>query len=245
LNVIVLLLLLVVAVVFMFQPAANSWFALGGQSRQRPAIHAMSTDRAADHSDAATGASGVTNLRPVTPVQAPPPTVAQAPRPNVAQAPPPTVAWTTPTTPAKPSRRRWLVAAGVIALALIAGGTTWAVWPKTFHLQGHLYINGLYTTGASANQGTVCEGTGIDSSYNAGAIVTVMDASGKIVAQGHLGPGVIELVQQSVSGRACVFPFSFDVPAGSDFYSIQFVASQAISYSAAQMAQPITPTLGF
>lgn len=91
-----------------------------------------------------------------------------------------------------------IAAAVGIAMSLAGCGT------NTFTLNGDLAAES-------------CIGTGGYRDINAGATVTVYDATGKVVAVGSLGEGTRD------SGAIyCRFPFSIpEVPDNSDFYSVE------------------------
>ena len=161
----------------------------------------MSGDSNAGPTDDPTAVPG-SNGGPVSPIQGSPPPLASTHVPDAA----------------KRRRRVRLIVAGLVALALIAGGVSWALRPKTFTLNGAAQVDGSYAAG---KVGEPCSGSGPASNVREGADVTVYDSSDVIVAKGRLGPGVGKRDSRFSIGWACQFSYSFKVPTGSKSYSVK------------------------
>lgn len=103
-----------------------------------------------------------------------------------------------------------VVAALVIASAVLTSCGSQPAAPTTITVKGD-----MMTTGYNTTAGSSCTGYSAFSDLNAGAPVTVYDATGKVVALGKLDDG------RTTNVISCTFPFTVDgVPAG-DFYSVE------------------------
>lgn len=155
-----------------------------------------------------------------------------------------------------PRRTPWLKIAGVVVVlaGLIAAIAYTASASRTppgeaaatsatdtpLRVVGQLHLRsyrGIGFDGAANATGSACFGESGYDDIRAGTQVTVT-ADEKVVAVGALGLGEYD-------GRVCVFPLSVEsIPRGHDFYSVEVAHRGAINYPAAQLAEPITVTLG-
>jgi len=139
--------------------------------------------------------------------------------------------------PVAPKRPEWLVAlviVGAVALTLAIGGGAW--WWTT---QRSIAVDGDITVNSRADvtsTGTGCFTGGGYADIKTGAQVVIKDAAGKVLATTTLGPGV--------GAGICTFPFSVDVPRGSDFYGVELGRRGVVQYSADQLADGIHLTIG-
>ena len=89
----------------------------------------------------------------------------------------------------------------------------------------------------------VCVAKGGYDDIREGAQVLATDSAGVVVGTSNLGQGDPTPLPTS----ACVFSFSVDVPAGSDFYNVEVSQRGALTFSNAEMVAEnwaITFTLG-
>ena len=108
---------------------------------------------------------------------------------------------------AAPAVAGLVVGSGAVALAWNLSGSG---GNRAFTLVGQLRIGGNF--GASG----ACSGSHEFGDIDKGALVTVYDSSGRVVATGPLGSG------SYVSSWRCVFPIAVrEVPDGSTSYSVQ------------------------
>jgi hypothetical protein len=143
-----------------------------------------------------------------------------------------------PSAPVAPKRPEWLVAlviVGTVALILAVGGGAW--WWTT---QRSITVDGDITVNSRADvtsTGTGCFTGGGYADIKSGAQVVIKDDSGKVIATTTLGPG-------DAIGAGCTFPFSVDVPRGSDFYGVELGRRGSVQYTADQLADGIHLTIG-
>ncbi|XGV99642.1 MAG: hypothetical protein ACAF41_11975 [Leptolyngbya sp. BL-A-14] len=88
------------------------------------------------------------------------------------------------------------------------------------------------------HQGDSCRGNdnvesgGFDD-LNAGAQITVLDSSGKMIALGSLGEG--KVVKSDRDSNLCVFPFVIDKVPESDFYSVELGHRGKLTFSGKEL----------
>lgn len=150
----------------------------------------------------------------------------------------------------KPSRPRWVipVVVGLVALLLVAGGTiaylmlrrpgaTGGPAAGTMTVKGTLSVDGDDRT---RFDGEPCSLSGGYADIAEGTSVVVTDSTGKTVAIGHLGPG-----HGAFGTNDCVFDFKVDgVPTGLRFYGIEASHRGRVQFAEADLAKPVTLTLG-
>jgi hypothetical protein len=107
--------------------------------------------------------------------------------------------------------------------------------PATLTVQGTLELHdtNLFLAGSG------CAGQGGYSDIASGAAVTITNATGAMVALGRLED------PQLASLGECTFSFSVpDVPAGDGFYGVEVSHRGSVKYAEADLASPLTLTLG-
>jgi hypothetical protein len=119
------------------------------------------------------------------------------------------------------------IGATVLVLAILGGGLLLYLNLRAISVEGDITV-----TPAS---GCVVS-PGFDD-IKSGAQVVIKDDSGKVIATTTLGPG-------DAIGAGCTFPFSVDVPRGSDFYGVELGRRGSVQYTADQLADGIHLTIG-
>lgn len=145
---------------------------------------------------------------------------------------------THPTAPVARSRPRWLlpvIAAGVLAALLVAAWLLLA--GRSIDVRGDVTVN---DPGGIRVAGNACESDGY-ADVRAGTQVVVTDAAGDVVAMATLGPGSNAA---RPGGGWCTFPFTADVPAGSDFYGVEVASRGVVRLTADQLAAGVHLTIG-
>jgi len=132
-----------------------------------------------------------------------------------------------------------------------SGGSSASVAaPTTLTVSGSLALRGRIDFIGTGNgdilidaQGN-CQGEGGFNDIKAGAQVVVSDASGKTLALGSLAPGMYDTNATGID-IPCTFPFTVTgVPSGQSFYGVEIEHRGKQQYTAAQLASPVTLTLG-
>lgn len=141
-----------------------------------------------------------------------------------------------------PKRRRtglvvWLVAAGIIVLA-VAGVGAYVLLGRSMTVSGVMVLTDLSSgVQVDSTDGVTCTGKGSYLDIQAGAEVTVTDAAGATVALGTLEAGHYD------TAKGCVFSWKVSVPAGKKFYGIEVGHRGVLRYSEAELRNPLTMSL--
>jgi hypothetical protein len=140
-------------------------------------------------------------------------------------------------TPVAPKRPEWLVAllivGGVVLIVAIGIGAWWLTTQRTITVAGDITVTSRADV---TSTGTGCFTSGGYADIAAGAQIIIKDAAGKVLATTTLGPGV--------GAGICTFPFTADVPRGSDFYGVELARRGVVTFSAEQMAAGVHLSIG-
>lgn len=131
-------------------------------------------------------------------------------------------------------RKPWvLITVVAVVLVLAAGTAAYFLWPR------HIAITGtVVLTGKLDAEGETCNGAGAFADIREGASVLVNDGAGATVAVGSLGKG------HWTSGQECRFPFTVSAPAGKKIYSLGVATRKGPTFSEAQLAAPVSLSIG-
>jgi hypothetical protein len=135
------------------------------------------------------------------------------------------------------------IAAVLLVLALAGCGDTQPKAPATITVSGRFFIEGDNSlTMEVPAVGVGCFGYRGYDNIKQGAQITIADGAGATVALGTLSEG--KLVNAGISTRECMFAFSVPkVPAGKGFYTVS-IEGHSKNYSEADIAYPLTLSVG-
>lgn len=143
---------------------------------------------------------------------------------------------------APPRRRpRWFIPVLTIGAA-VAAGVTLAV---VLMLGGGRTINGtlhLVDPDAAWTYGQPCTGEGGFADVQAGAVVTVSNKAGTVVATGRLDAGSYR--GDINRGFSCDFAFTVSGVPDSDLYTIQVGRRGGLAFTADEVGQPLQLRIG-
>lgn len=131
----------------------------------------------------------------------------------------------------------------VIAAQVVAGSpapATATASASSSAAEATITVTGTMEVEASS-PGTVgrsCETDGGYDDIGVGTQVVISDASSTTLAVGQLGMGYYGTASK------CLFPFSVEVKGGQDFYGVEVGHRGRLQYSAADVAEPMSLSLG-
>ena len=155
------------------------------------------------------------------------------------------------------SMRAW----GIAVVFVLAGCSSSTTGSHTSGTSSQVAASTLTVTGSLALRGRIdfigtgsgdilidaqgdCQGEAGFNDITAGAQVVVSDATGKTVALGSLAGGMYDKNATGID-IPCTFPFTVTgVPSGQSFYGVEIEHRGKQQYTAAQLASPVTLTLG-